>query len=84
MIALFQILISYPSAPELESVAIQSCYEGDTCTTTDGERIRLACIDFPELRGRKTDPIPTKEAKDYLYELVAGSRVTIRRITKDR
>ena len=84
MLALLQTLISYPSAPELPSVTIQSCYDGDTCTTTDGEKIRLACIDTPELRGKKADPIPAKAARDYLNDLVAGSTVTIRRITEDR
>ena len=34
MIALFQTLVSYPSALELPTVAIQSCYDGDNCTTT--------------------------------------------------
>ena len=84
MLALFQTLTTYPSAPALPSVTIQSCYDGDTCTTTDGEKIRLACIDTPELRGKKADPIHAKAAKDYLNDLVAGSTVTIRRITKDR
>ena len=84
MIALFQTLISYPSDPELPSITIQSCYDGDTCTTTDGEKIRLACIYTPELRGKKADPIPAKAAKDYLNDLVARSTVTIRRITEDR
>ena len=84
MIALFQTLISYPSAQKLPSVTIQSCYDGDTCTTTEGEKIRLACIDTPELRGKKADPIPAKAARDYLNDLVAGSTVTIRRITEDR
>ena len=32
-----------------ESVTISDCYDGDTCRTTDGERIRMACIDTPEL-----------------------------------
>ena len=84
MIALFQTLISYPSAQDLPVVTIQSCYDGDTCTTTEGEKIRLACIDTPELRGKKADPIPAKATRDYLNDLVAGSTVTIRRITADR
>ena len=29
----------------LASVFIASCYDGDTCTTDTGEKIRLACID---------------------------------------
>ena len=84
MIALFQTLTTYPSATDLPTATIQSCYDGDTCTTTEGEKIRLACIDTPELRGKKADPIPAKAARNYLNDLVAGSTVTIRRITKDR
>ena len=81
MIALFQTLTTYPNAPDLPTVTIQSCYDGDTCTTTEGEKIRLACIDTPELRGKKADLIPGKAAKDYLNDLVSESKVNIRRIT---
>ena len=84
MIALFRTLTTYPSASNLPTVTIQNCYDGDTCTSTEGEKIRLACIDTPELRGKKADPIPAKAARDYLNDLVAGSTVTIRRITEDR
>ena len=65
-------------------VTIKSCYDGDTCTTIKGEKIRLACIDTPELRGSRADPVPAKAARDYLNGLVAGQEVPIRRITKDR
>ena len=68
----------------LATVVIASCYDGDTCTTSTGEKIRLACIDTPELRGKRADPVPAKEARDYLRELVVGSKVTMRRITNDR
>ena len=84
MFALFQTLITYPNDQEIPIVIIQSCYDGDTCTTIKGEKIRLACIDTPELRGKRTDPIRAKAAKDYLNDLVAGSTLTIRRITEDR
>ena len=67
-----------------EEVVITSCYDGDTCTSSTGEKIRLACIDTPELRGKHADPVQAKEARDYLRELVVGSKVTIRRITTDR
>ena len=40
-----------PSSKKSGTVVIDSCYDGDTCTTTEGEKIRLACIDTPELRG---------------------------------
>ena len=68
----------------LASVVIASCYDGDTCTTTTGEKVRLACIDTPELRGKRAEPIPAKTARDYLRDLVVGKEVGIRRITKDR
>ena len=73
-----------PSNKKSGTVIIDSCYDGDTCTTTEGEKIRLACIDTPELRGSRADPIPAKEARDFLNDLVAGRRVSIRRVTTDR
>ena len=68
----------------LASVVIASCYDGHTCTTTTGERVRLACIDTPELVGMRAEPVPAKAARDYLRSLVVGKKVRIRRITKDR
>ena len=67
-----------------DEVVIDSCYDGDTCTTTSGEKIRLACIDTPEIRGPRADPEPAKAARDFLNSYVAGEKVSIRRITKDR
>ena len=67
-----------------KQVVITSCYDGDTCTSSTGEKIRLACIDTPELRGKHADPVPAKEARDYLRELVVGRKAAIRRITTDR
>ena len=68
----------------LASVVIASCYDGDTCTTTTGERVRLACIDTPELVGKRAEPAPAKAARDQLRNLVVGKKVGIRRITEDR
>ena len=67
-----------------KNVIIVSCYDGDTCTTREGEKIRLACIDTPELRGPKAKPIEAKAARDYLNNLIAGKEVFIKRITKDK
>jgi len=72
------------SREALPTTIIQSCYDGDTCTSSTGEKIRLACIDTPELKGNRAKPIPAKAARDYLNDLVAGEKVSIRRITKDR
>ena len=68
----------------LETITIRSCYDGDTCLTTGGERVRLACIDTPELRGRRADPVSARAARDHLRGMVVGRSVGLRRITKDR
>ena len=68
----------------ITSDVIDSCYDGDTCTTASGEKIRLACIDTPEIRGPRANPEPAKAARDFLNSNVAGKEVAIRRITKDR
>ena len=68
----------------LASVVITSCYDGDTCTATTSERVRLACIDTPELRGKRAEPVIARAARDHLRDLVVGKKVGIRRITKDR
>ena len=68
----------------LPKTIIKDCYDGDTCTTIDKEKIRLACIDTPELKGKKANLIPAEEARDFLNDLLANEKVSIRRITKDR
>ena len=65
-------------------VTISSCYDGDTCRTSTGEKIRLACIDTAELRGKRADPIPARAARDHLRGMVVGRQVRLRRITTDR
>jgi len=73
------ILIASPS-----TTLIKSCYDGDTCTTSKGEKIRLACIDSPELKGVNANPISAKTARDFLNNLIANKQVSIRRITFDK
>ena len=60
-IGLVAVMLLGASAPAaaLETVTIRDCYDGDTCTTTKGEKIRLARIDTPELRGKRADPNPS-------------------------
>ncbi len=78
------VLVLTPTALAQATITIDRCYDGDTCSSAKGEKIRLACIDTPELRGKRADPIPAQAARDYLNALVAGEEVSIRRITKDR
>jgi len=67
-----------------ETVKIKSCYDGDTCRTTTNEKIRLACIDTPEIKGKRANPAKAVPARNYLREMVVGKDVVIRRITTDR
>ena len=69
--AIISLVISLINIPfsaygALPITIIKNCYDGDTCTTIDGEKIRLACIDTPELKGRKAEPVQAKKAKDFL------------------
>ena len=66
------------------SVVIASCYDVGTCTTTTGERVRLDCIDSPDLVGKRAEPVPARAARDHLRGLVVGKKIGIRRITEDR
>ena len=67
-----------------EEVVITSYYDGDTCTSSTREKIRLACIDTSELRGKHAEAVPAKEGRDYLRELLVSRKATIRRITTNR
>ena len=71
-------------AAALAFVVIASCYDVDTFTTTSGERVRLACINSPEPRGERVEPVPDKAARDHLWDLRVGKNFGIRRITEDR
>ena len=84
LILLILISIQLPVYPALSSTIIKSCYDGDTCTAMNGEKIRLACIDTPELKGKNANKIPAEKARDFLNQLVANKKVSIKRITKDR
>ena len=80
------LLILGASAPVevRENVTIKSCYDGDTCRTTTKEKIRLACIDTPERKGKRAQPERAKAARDRLRGMVVGRSVNLRRITTDR
>jgi len=81
---IFSITFAKSTIASLPKVFIKNCYDGDTCTTFQGETIRLACIDTPELKGRNANPIQAKSAKDFLNALVSNQEVFIKRITNDR
>ena len=86
MILFLSLFLNYEllAKSDFSSIFIKSCYDGDTCTAIDGEKIRLACIDTPELKGKNSDPEKAIEAKDFLNKLIADKEISIKRITKDR
>ena len=70
--------------PEIGEITIKDCYDGDTCTSSDGEKIRLACIDTPELKGKRAKPNEAIAAKNFLNKMIKGEKVSIRRVTEDK
>ena len=68
----------------LNMIKIKNCYDGDTCTTESGEKIRLACIDAPEIRGKNADPLKAEASKEFINNLLSNKKVKIKRIDTDR
>ena len=79
LIAIILLGVKSRSSDAGEKVKIIRCYDGDTCTTDKGEKIRLACIDAPELR----QPFG-KASRDHLREIIKDRPVKIDRINTDR
>lgn len=65
-------------------VKIEKCYDGDTCTSSNGEKIRLACIDAPELKDDDTENIKGNLSRIYLNKLISGKILEIKRLDIDR
>jgi len=73
-------------SPTVKADVIAKVYDGDTVTTSSGEKIRLACIDSPEMSNNKhgkKDPIGGPASKKWLSDLVLGKDIKIVKITKD-
>ena len=81
-IILLILLLSLPVHAEV----ITKVHDGDTVTTAAGEKIRLACIDSPEVTNNKhgkKDPIGGPASQKWLSKLILNTDVKIQRITKD-
>ena len=83
-LSLFVLNFSLDTKANLNLVKIRNCYDGDTCTTENGEKIRLACIDAPEIRGEISNPKAAKDAREFLNQQVKNKYVLIKRLKKDR
>ena len=77
-------LVRKSNKPVIGEITIKGCYDGDTCTSNEGEKIRLACIDTPEIRGKRAKPNEAIAARNFLNNKIKGKKVTIRRITEDK
>ena len=71
-----------PQTQGMPEVYVRKVYDGDTVTLSDGEKVRLACIDTPELNRPQNEA--AMAARDYLRQQVLGKTVNISRITTDR
>jgi endonuclease YncB( thermonuclease family) len=70
----------------VQAEVITKVYDGDTVTTASGEKIRLACIDSPEIANNKhgkADLVNAIISRDWLSSQVLGKEVKIQRILKD-
>ena len=74
------------SPRHVHAEAVKSVYDGDTFTLSTGEKIRLACVDSPEMRNtakKKADKPAAIAARDYLKSLIGDADLTIERVQKD-
>ena len=87
--------VARASDQRLPLVRFQGCYDGDSPTTTEAEKLRLACINAPDIAKRQRfratrmsstsyDKSAFERSADNLRALVSGRLVGIRRITTDR
>lgn len=74
-------------SPSVNAEIVKSVYDGDTLTLDNNEKIRLMCIDAPEIRSNKhgiRDPIKGPLSKNYLKNLVENKNVVVIRYSKDK
>ncbi|MFL1874548.1 thermonuclease family protein [Hansschlegelia beijingensis] len=59
---------------------VTRCGDGDTCTLSNGDKVRLLDIDAPELGGARcaNERVMAEKARDRLAGLVVGKRVELR------
>ena len=83
---LLPILLLTLAAPVRAEYA-RSAYDGDTITMQNGEKVRLACIDTPEIRDNrhgKADKPAAIASRNYLWSLINNRDLTLQRVTTDR
>lgn len=79
-------LIAAANIPILQTDVVTKVHDGDTVTTSSGVRIRLACIDSPEISNNKhgkKDAINGPISRDWLKTIVLNKQVNYQKITTD-
>lgn len=83
-ICLLLVLSPLPSLAYGEKVT--QVYDGDTITVGTNEKIRLMCMDTPEIRKNSHGRADTENAiraRDYLRNLILDKEVVVARYGKD-
>ena len=78
------LILNNTTYAENKKIFISNCYDEDTCTSLLGENFRLACIDTPEIKGKRSEPEQALLAKNYLNKLIKNQEVSIKRIKFNR
>ena len=60
--------------PEIGEIKIKDCYDGDTCTSSEGEKIRLACIDTLEIKEKRAKTNEAIAVKNFLNEMIKSGK----------
>jgi endonuclease YncB( thermonuclease family) len=83
-ICLLLVLTPFPTLAYGERVT--QVYDGDTITVGPNEKIRLMCIDTPEIRKNSHGRVDTEnalKARDFLRNLILDKDVVVARYGKD-
>ncbi len=71
-----------PAKAEM-TVQIKECTSINTCLTSGGEKLRLACIKPIEQNGTTVEDSNSNVAKMFLNKMIAGNVLQIERISLD-
>ena len=83
-ICYFLLILNNTTYAGNNKIFIRNCYDGDTCKSLLGEKIRLACIDTPEIKGKNSEPKKALLVRNYLNKLIKNQEVSIKRIKFNR
>ena len=84
---LLLVLLTFSPLPSVAyGEKVTQVYDGDTITIGESEKVRLMCIDTPEIRKNSHGRADTENAiraRDYLRNLILNQNVVVARYGKD-